>query len=292
MKPWKMIGLIFALSTFVLSGCAMLGQQPREIEQAKTALEEARAAGAAESCPEAFAEAQEMWQEAKEQCPCDVEEARTKAAMAQQRAEKLCPDDDGDGVPNERDACPDTPPGVAVGIDGCTLDDDGDGVVNSEDQCPNTPVGVEVNAVGCEVGPEDSDRDGVNDKFDRCPDTPQGAKVDDMGCWVIGNIYFELDKDTIKPRYTEVLDEVAKVMKWNPEVTLSINGHTDDLAGEAYNKTLSRERAEQVKEYLIDMGVAADRMETYAYGENRPKVPNTTAANRALNRRVELIPDW
>ncbi|SEQ99655.1 Outer membrane protein OmpA and related peptidoglycan-associated (lipo)proteins [Solimonas aquatica] len=88
-------------------------------------------------------------------------------------------DDDGDGVPNWRDRCPDTPKGVVVNADGCPLDSDGDGVPDYLDKCPNTPKGIPVGADGCEI---DSDGDGVPDRLDKCPNTPRGVQVDAEGC--------------------------------------------------------------------------------------------------------------
>ncbi len=88
-------------------------------------------------------------------------------------------DDDGDGVPNALDKCPDTPKGVQVYSDGCPVDLDQDGVPDYLDQCPNTPPGTPVDSRGC---PLDSDGDGVPDHLDQCPGTPQGVKVDARGC--------------------------------------------------------------------------------------------------------------
>ncbi len=110
-------------------------------------------------------------------CPGDV--AAKPAPVAARPG-----DSDGDGVPDDRDRCPDTPKGAKVDADGCELDSDGDGVVDRLDQCPNTPAGRQVDARGCEL---DSDGDGVVDALDKCPDTPAGAKVNADGC--------ELDSD-------------------------------------------------------------------------------------------------
>lgn len=88
-------------------------------------------------------------------------------------------DDDGDGVPNSKDKCPDTPKGVQVYSDGCPIDLDQDGVPDYLDKCPNTPPGSPVDASGC---PFDSDGDGVPDHLDQCPGTPAGVKVDGRGC--------------------------------------------------------------------------------------------------------------
>jgi OmpA-OmpF porin, OOP family len=88
-------------------------------------------------------------------------------------------DSDGDGVPDRKDKCPDTPLGVEVDEFGCPIDSDGDGVPDYLDNCPNTPLNVAVDRYGC---PIDSDGDGVPDYLDKCPNTPSGAPVDADGC--------------------------------------------------------------------------------------------------------------
>ena len=115
-------------------------------------------------------------------------------------------DADGDGVPDRKDKCPDTPTGVKVDATGCPIDSDGDGVADyqdkcpdqkgtaalqgcpdtdndgvadNDDKCPNTPAGVRVDATGC---PLDSDGDKVPDFQDKCPNTPAGVQVDATGC--------------------------------------------------------------------------------------------------------------
>src|SRR5262249_29328383 len=81
-------------------------------------------------------------------------------------------DDDGDGVQNNRDRCPDTPRGATVDSRGCPGDDDADGVPNGIDRCPGTAAGATVDASGC---PKDSDGDNIPDGIDKCPDTPPGV---------------------------------------------------------------------------------------------------------------------
>ena len=88
-------------------------------------------------------------------------------------------DADGDGVPDDEDKCPGTPPGTKVTVDGCPIDADGDGVPDLQDKCPNTKKGVLVDANGC---PEDTDGDGVPDFRDQCPDTPSEVTVNMFGC--------------------------------------------------------------------------------------------------------------
>jgi outer membrane protein OmpA-like peptidoglycan-associated protein len=88
-------------------------------------------------------------------------------------------DSDGDGIPDSKDACPDTPEGVLVDEFGCPFDSDGDGVPDYNDKCPNTSPGMEVDENGCAI---DSDGDGVPDKLDKCPNTGRGEKVNESGC--------------------------------------------------------------------------------------------------------------
>src|SRR6266849_4564697 len=88
-------------------------------------------------------------------------------------------DSDHDGVPDAKDACPDTPAGAVVDSKGCPIDSDRDGVPDGIDKCPGTPAGARVDATGC---PIDTDNDGVPDGIDKCPNTPVGATVDASGC--------------------------------------------------------------------------------------------------------------
>jgi outer membrane protein OmpA-like peptidoglycan-associated protein len=88
-------------------------------------------------------------------------------------------DMDGDGVPDDLDACAGTPLGARVDVTGCPIDGDKDGVPDGLDNCENTPRGATVDAVGC---PSDADKDGVPDGIDKCPDTAAGLTVDATGC--------------------------------------------------------------------------------------------------------------
>ncbi|MGI6456827.1 MAG: OmpA family protein [bacterium] len=180
---------------------------------------------------------------------------------------------------------------------GCP-DSDGDGVCDEDDECPDTPRGVPVDARGCpeeeptiQVPPQpcpDSDGDGVCDEDDECPDTPRGARVDERGCWVVGDVLFDYDKSNIRPEYTPLLNDVATVLKMNPEIRVRIEGHTDSIASHQYNQRLSERRAQSVYNYLLNTGVDPAMLEMIGYGETRPVAPNTTPENRQLNRRIEF----
>ena len=94
-------------------------------------------------------------------------------------------DEDGDGIPDNLDDCPNSPPGVIVNSDGCALsqkDTDGDGVTDDKDNCDDTPEGEDVNENGCSDSQKDTDGDGVTDDKDTCNDTPEGEDIDENGC--------------------------------------------------------------------------------------------------------------
>lgn len=197
-------------------------------------------------------------------------------------------DSDGDGVPDDRDQCPNTPAGVAVDAVGCPLDTDGDGVPDYMDQCPGTPAGVEVNAQGC---PLDSDGDGVPDYQDQCPDTPAGAEVNSLGCQedlVLRDVNFEFDSAKLTSSAESILDGVSDKLMTNDTLRIRLEGHTDSVGSAAYNKDLSQRRADSVKSYLVNKGFSGDNIKTIGYGEEQPVASNDTAEGRAQNRRVEL----
>ncbi len=223
-----------------------------------------------------------------------------------------CPlDSDGDGVPDYLDKCPGTPRGVIVTADGCpAADQDGDGIPDINDKCPNTPPGIPVGPDGC---PLDSDGDGIPDYLDECPKTPPGAKVLPNGCALTGDcrkprpgeqvdangcavdknfilkgVKFEFDSDRLTPAAKDILNEVASTLEAYPDVSVELEGHTDDLGSDTYNLGLSERRSNAVKTYLAGRGVTAKRMTPVGYGESRPIDSNETEAGRENNRRVEL----
>jgi outer membrane protein OmpA-like peptidoglycan-associated protein len=105
----------------------------------------------------------------------------------------------------------------------------------------------------------------------------------------IYGIYFDFASDRLKPESTPVLEEIAGVLKDNPEWTLTVSGHTDNVGGDPYNLDLSKRRAAAVKQALVTQyHVAPERLLTDGFGASRPVDTNDTLAGRARNRRVEL----
>jgi OOP family OmpA-OmpF porin len=178
-----------------------------------------------------------------------------------------------------------TPTPVPVFVDG---DDDGDGVLNSKDSCLYTPANTKVDALGCALV-RDFDGDGVVDELDMCPNTPHGAKVNSDGCQEIKklNIFFDFDSYHIQDKSKKDVDKYAEFLKEHPYYHAEIVGHTDSMGSEAYNKKLSKKRANAVVEELVKTGIDKDRLSSKGMGEEHPIYTNETEYGRAKNRRVE-----
>jgi len=106
---------------------------------------------------------------------------------------------------------------------------------------------------------------------------------------ILRGVNFDFDKSNIRPDARPILDEAIRVLKAEPDIRVSIQGHTDSIGTDAYNLRLSQRRAESVREYLIRGGIAASRLEAVGKGESQPVASNDTADGRAQNRRAELI---
>lgn len=203
-------------------------------------------------------------------------------------------DSDGDGVPDSRDKCPDTPAAAygTVDADGCPKYSDGDDVPDYLDQCPGTPAGVAVDDRGC---PADSDGDGVADDVDQCPNTPAGTPVDATGCpeageklAIVTNVNFDYDSAVLRSDALPKIDQVISRMQANPGVGATVVGHTDSRGSDSYNQSLSERRAASVRDYMVSNGIESSRLSIRGDGEASPLVSNNTAAGRAVNRRVEF----
>ena len=110
------------------------------------------------------------------------------------------------------------------------------------------------------------------------------------GTWVFKDIKFEVDKDVLIASSYPTLEEIVKILKGHPDISVEIQGHTDSTASVAYNLDLSQRRARTVMHYLQGKGIAASRMTAKGYGKSRPMDTNDTAKGRSNNRRVELKP--
>jgi len=195
------------------------------------------------------------------------------------------PDTDKDGINDENDKCP-TVAGFAK-YEGCPVPDtDKDGINDEEDKCPNQP-GV-ARYQGCPV--PDTDGDSVNDEEDKCPKV--AGPADNFGCPVIGiksyEIVFRTGSAVLLAKGKPILDTVVAYLKRNPDVEVTIDGHTDNIGSDKVNNPLSVRRAEATKKYLVSKGINADRLVTAGFGSTQPVADNKTAEGRQKNRRIEI----
>lgn len=158
----------------------------------------------------------------------------------------------------------------------------------------------------------DADGDGVSNYFDKCPGTASGSKVDGSGCDLpkvepketitkitvtdedrrivknaIQDLEFETGKSSIKPGSYPSLDQLAELLKTRG-FSLKLGGHTDNVGSMNKNMVLSKDRAESVKQYLVNQGVNPSKVEAVGYGPSQPIASNKTKAGRQKNRRVEF----
>jgi OOP family OmpA-OmpF porin len=202
------------------------------------------------------------------------------------------------------------------------LDDDGDGIANGQDKCPTAmgpasnlgcPVPEAPKAVVIEKKPEpvvekkpeiaDADGDGIPDDQDTCPTlagpaSNHGCPADQKQMVVITNdklqildkIYFKGGSAKIDPKSFRLLDQIAAVIKDHPHLAgIEVGGHTDNKGSAAKNLKLSQNRANSVRQYLIEKGhVDANKVLAKGYGAEKPIDTNLTAMGREANRRVEF----
>jgi OOP family OmpA-OmpF porin len=149
----------------------------------------------------------------------------------------------------------------------------------------------------------DSDGDGVSDKFDKEPNSPAGAVVDGSGRQIkfpepvvnnvtssngyVAPIQFEFDSSVLKTQSYATLDKVAKEVRDNNS-SVTLDGYASAEGSEAYNLSLSKDRANAVKQYLVNAGVASSKITANGYGEANPVASNATEEGRVQNRRVEI----
>ncbi|MBT9560676.1 MAG: OmpA family protein [Myxococcales bacterium] len=236
------------------------------------------------------------------------------APVVEETAPPPLTDRDGDRLENELDECPDEPEDHDgyLDHDGCPdPDNDDDGVLDRDDRCPNEREdddGFEDDD-GCPD--RDDDHDGVADIDDQCPTEKEShnGSADRDGCpdkdLVALNrergrievldealVRFEWDAAEIPAAYMEMLKQVAYVLETNPEIRhLEVQGHASWDGDETYNLRLSEVRAKSVRDALVSLGVAPDRLTAKGYGVERLEVRKKGPAWNWRNRRVEFVID-
>lgn len=102
------------------------------------------------------------------------------------------------------------------------------------------------------------------------------------------NIFFDVDKYELKPESKTELDKLVNFLTKNKTLKIELSGHTDSDGNKKANQVLSQNRAKAVYDYVVKAGIDASRLTYKGYGDAKPKVPNTTAENKAMNRRTEM----
>jgi OOP family OmpA-OmpF porin len=151
---------------------------------------------------------------------------------------------------------------------------------------------------------KDSDGDGVADQFDKCPGTAAGSVVDGSGCVIVfpkaaadsvvapkgtaySNIQFEFDSSVLRTSSYPVLDATSADLRASGK-GVEVDGFASSEGTAAHNLSLSKDRANSVKTYLVNSGVDAKKVKIKGYGETMPIADNSTEDGRVLNRRVQF----
>lgn len=143
------------------------------------------------------------------------------------------------------------------------------------------------------TAPVDSDKDGIMDANDQCPGTEKGIVVNKQGCELeenidLSNVQFETGTAILSSSSISILDSASDVLIRNSHLNFEVAGHTDSAGNYQSNMALSKSRAAAVRDYLVNKGVAADRLNAKGYGSDKPAASNDTREGRRANRRVEL----
>ncbi|ANB03742.1 hypothetical protein ECTOBSL9_1476 [Ectothiorhodospira sp. BSL-9] len=172
---------------------------------------------------------------------------------------------------------------------GYTVDPRGNVVRDGSGDCVHTPRWEQDLAIeGCQgyVAPEPEPEPRAEPEPEPAPEPEPRYETITLGSEVL----FAFDKYELSPAATTELDAVARrIMDVGDDLErVMIAGHTDSTGSRSYNQTLSQNRADAVKDYLVEQGVPADVMTTVGYGPDRPLAYNDTKEGRQENRRVEI----
>ena len=115
-----------------------------------------------------------------------------------------------------------------------------------------------------------------------------GIKIDPPKDFVLDNVYFDTGKSTLKPMSNKALNDLVEILKIKNTMVVEIQGHTDNVGHESDNLKVSQGRADAVMKYLIDKGIAAERVTAKGYGSGSPIADNANESGRSKNRRTSL----
>ncbi|NJY62438.1 OmpA family protein [Salinimicrobium sp. CDJ15-81-2] len=167
------------------------------------------------------------------------------------------------------------------------------GVVGNNTGDGNTALGAIIGGVvGGAAGSYIGNR--MDKQAQRIEEEIPGAEVERVGEGInvtfdeTSGVYFDTERYAIEGQSREALMSLADIFKEYPNTNILVEGHTDSTGSDAYNLTLSKNRAQAVTNFLVNQGVDKGRIDTKWYGEAQPKYDNNTVEGRSKNRRVEL----
>ncbi len=273
---------------------------PTELPAADRAVLAAQQAGKAQQCPEEFAAAEKLRNDAWDTyLACHTAEGIAMAKEATAKANALCP---VKAVAPAPPPPPPAPPTVSLTATPATIQqgkcstltwtssnaaqaaiDQGLGGValsGSREVCPSSDTNYTITATGPGGTRTAATAVAVT------PPPPAPKVIDRLTL----HINFDFDKSVIRKADIPELEKAVAFVKKYPNAKVSVEGHTDAIGTEQYNQGLSERRAAAVKAYLVKAGAAdASRIQTVGYGKSRPVADNKTAKGRFENRRVEVL---
>ncbi|QXH55592.1 OmpA family protein [Pseudomonas maumuensis] len=157
-------------------------------------------------------------------------------------------------------------------------DEDGDGVFDRRDRCPDTPAGTQVNHMGCPLPQYPATAPQPEPAA-----TPEVITLDDQG-----QVLFAFDSAELTQGTQQRLQGLLPKLNDPSVASVKVIGFTDSVGSDSYNQRLSERRASGVAEYLISQGLAPNKVTSQGRGETEPVADNDTDEGRSRNRRVEL----
>ena len=160
---------------------------------------------------------------------------------------------------------------------------------NTHAICPRELPATDVATMGL-----DSDLDGIPDRRDECPATPEQTAVDSTGCpislFLSLTIPFESNQTTLSEIQYIRIQQLARLLKNNPQSRISLSGHTDNSGNAQDNLRISEQRAQSIKQALVEFfAIDAQRISAQGFGDSQPMVSNQTISGRERNRRVDIV---
>jgi outer membrane protein OmpA-like peptidoglycan-associated protein len=196
------------------------------------------------------------------------------------KTDPLKTDTDGDGLSDSQEV-------QQYKTDALKIDTDGDELTDGDEVLKYKTDPLKMDTDGGTVNDGVEVKRGTN-PLDPADDVPK-IPMEIGKALILEGIVFKTNSAEIMPESEKVLNEVVDGLKGNPDVSIEIQGHTDNTGSKAHNMKLSQARADAVKKWLVTKGIDEKRMTTKGFGPDKPVAPNDTPENKQKNRRIEFV---